>query len=270
MVMERFGREIRFAVFLAACVLFCGCFEYNEEIRFNDDGSGTVRVYGWIDYEIAKRFYSGEEDQQVMPPLTAGMVDYLAVGSRKVDVEEVSVVPEGGKWVFDITLAFADMEELRKTNYFRQRGVNLTFQTAKKLRFTGKATPSPIEIAKDYADVYKDNPYSVKFLEMYGTNEFKALIEPGKLTYMVAMRGAKAVGNADRIDTTTKNTVEAHWSFDIDDLIDADSPVKLQLTTTLPPERGFTEVVVMLLVVSIVGILVASIRLVILKMQGAG
>lgn len=269
MVKTRFGREIRFAAVLAACLLLYGCFEYNEEIRFNSDGSGTVRAHGWIDYEVANRFYSGEDDQQVLPPITTGMVNYFAVGSRKVSIEEVSVMPAGGKWVFDITVAFANVEELRKTNYFRQRAVNLAFQTAKKLRFTGKATPSPLEIAKDHADVYKGNPYSAKFIEMYGTDEFKALAELGSLTYMVAIRGANAAGNADRVETTDQNTIEAYWSFNAGDLIDVEIPARFQLTTTLPPERGFTEVVVVLLVASIVGILAASIRLAMIKMKGA-
>jgi len=257
------------AVFAAVlCLAACGCFEYNEEIRLNEDGSGTVRVHGWIDYETASGFYSGAEDEQVLPPVTAGTVKYLITGSSKVWADEVTVVPEGGKWTFDIRVSFADIDELKKTNYFRQRNPSLAFRHAKELRFSCRATPTPVEMAKDYAEVYKDNPYSEKYIEAYGGERFSRLTNQADFDYVVSMRAADAAGNAQSVEAVEKNRIEGRWHFEARELLDAEKTVSLDLIATLPPERGFTEIVILLLLASVAGIIIPAVRLVIPKMQG--
>ncbi len=259
---------LRVGVVTVVCLALNGCLEYNEEIRLNPDGSGTVRVHGQIDYNAAMRYYDGPSDP-VRPPLTRAIVDSLLVGSEAVSISEISVLPEAGRWVYDITVYFSSISELARTSYFRNRAISVGLESPRELGFSASVSPTPFEVARDHAQTFRDNPYSAGFVEAYDTDQIRTHIERSRLSYLVSMRGIEGTGTADIVQPVRGGLVEARWQFAAAAVLNGRRDARLQLTTRLPGERGFTEVVILILLASVIGIIVAAVRLVILKMQGA-
>jgi len=261
----RFARALLVLVFASSLL---GCFEYKEEITINDDGSGTVKISGWIDGNITAPLYEGEEERMMPPPVGQGLAERLIVGSRKVTLTDYSMYSEGQKWVFEATIEFADLEELAKTKYFKQRKPSLTMVAAKELRYRSTIGRNLVDMAIDRSEIDKDNKYAAGFAAAMNTENFKNQVLGGKMTYSVAFKGTDATGTTDFVDAPAPNTVRGRWEFSVPDLLDAEEPARMELVSKLPPERGFTEVVMIVLVLSVIGILVPAVRLVILKIKG--
>ncbi len=254
-----------------ACVLFalsaCGCFEYTEEIFLNKDGSGTVTITGWIDGEAARAFYASEEASAVMPPVSRGIANAMSAGSEKVTIADFVSTLEAGRWQFEVTLDFADLDSLNRVKFFRQREFSLTYVTAKQTRFRGYPKPTLLQTARDMAEVYRDNPYSENFLAA-GETDIRKLVAGAPVVYKVTMPGSRVTGNAESTDRDPREgTVTAVWEYTLGEMISQEKPPRFELTVDLPAIQLFRAAVVILLILSLVGVLVPAIRLVILKLQ---
>ena len=97
--------------------------------------------------------------------------------------------------------------------------------------------------------------------------EFPANYSQANLIFTVLTRGISATG-ADKDDSPALNRIRAEWSFIAGDLAANEEGEKMEILVRLPPEKGFTEVVMVVLALSVIGILVPAIRLVIMKIQG--
>ena len=209
----------------------CGCFEYNEELTLNRDGTGTVRISGWIDAKVAEAFYSGEANTQLMPPITRGIANDMSVGTSDVRVAAFSSTLEGGKWLYDVTFEMVDLDALGAARFFRQREILLRYATAKQTRFSCYIEPSLLRLARDQAQVYKDNPYSEKLLAAMDSDDFKKSVSEAPLTYKVTLPGAKISGNATRMDIDPSGeTVSAVWEYRLSEIHESEKAPRFELT----------------------------------------
>lgn len=263
------SREVRLGVVVLLGALLCGCFEYTQEINIKNDGSGDVRITAWINADVAGHFRADVHGGEIPPPIRKALVKDMTLGSKQVKLTDVTVALEGDKWVYEITLSFQNVAALAKTKFFRRMHPSLDFVSTKRLRFKEGLTTTLIDIAKDRARTLNEDVYAGKFLKAVDTDEFKSLVSDAKLTYIVNMPGRTATGNSDHIDVSGNDRVRATWHFTMKNLLDQKAGSAIEVTSTLPPERGFSQIVIVLLLLSVVGMLVPAIRLVILKVKGA-
>ncbi|MCD6404622.1 MAG: hypothetical protein J7M19_02215 [Planctomycetes bacterium] len=263
------SRGLRLGAVVLLGTLLCGCFEYTQEININDDGSGEVRVTAWIDANVAGRFRADVRGGEIPAPIRKAVIRDITLGSKQVKLTDMTVVLEGDRWVYEITLAFQNAAALAKTKFFRRMHPSLDFVSTKQLRFKEGLTTTLIDIARDRAKTLNEDIYAENFLKAVDTDEFKSLVADAKLTYVVTMPGRTATGNSDRVEGIGDDRIRASWDFTMKNLLDQRAGSTLEITSTLPPERGFSQIVIVLLLLAVVGMLVPAIRLVILKVKGA-
>lgn len=261
------GARVLAVALFALCA--CGCFEYNEVITLNRDGTGTATISGWIDANVAESLYSGEEGRQVMPPVTEGIARDMSVGSEDVRVASFSCTLESGRWHYDVTIEFANLDALSDTVFFRQREMSLTYVTAKQTRFRCYIRPSLLQMARERAEKYTDNPYSEKLLAAIDSDDFKKAVADVPMTYKIVLPGVKISGNAARTDSDPSgDAVSAVWEYRLGDILTPDKAPRFELTMDLPEIQVYRIIVIVVLLLSLIGVLVPAIRLVILKLQG--
>jgi len=254
----------------AAALVFTGCFEYTEEIEINQDGSGTLTVHATIDAEAAAGFRGELEGEKVPPPVSIGAIRDRLVGSSQVRLQSDNIRLEGENWVYDVVVSFENIEALGSIRYLDRRNIRYGYPEPKKIRLSMRLQPDIVREALDAARTYESDPYAEKFIEAASEENFIDRVANAPMTYRVTMQGAGGVGNADEIRPLPDDRVRGTWEYKAGEIVGKETPRELQLTATLPPERGFTPLVVIVLLASVAGILVPAIRLVILKVRGLG
>ena len=257
----------RIGAVLSAVIILCGCFEYEEEITLEKDGSGTVRIRARIDAEAAA-VYQGGSTEKGQPPVNKGMINALSFGSRKAELGPTTIDREPKAWVYDVTLYFDDVESLANVKFFRSRKLVYRYVTAKEVRFGQSVVPTLLDLMKTQAETFQDNDYAYSFLQAIENDALKKMLAGARLTYTVIMPGTSAVGNTSDINDLGANKVSGQWSYTLGELAESELTERLNLRSTLPPEKGFTQLVILLLLASVVGILVTAIRLLLIKMKG--
>ena len=268
------------SVCVLAAMLLSGCFEYKETIDIARDGAGTVHITGWIDAKLARSFYTPLEDADEgapqRPPISKKLAIKLVGGSKSVQLTDFEIGLDDGKWKFDATIKFETLKDLGRTTLFKTRKPLLTYVTPKEVRYRRHLkttlTDLVLEVAKDLKPT--ENTYAVKFTGAMSdekfAKEFALNYAPANLIFTVLTRGASPTDatDADKVDSPELNRIRAEWSFIAGDLAANEEGEKMEILVRLPPEKGFTEVVMIVLALSVIGILVPAIRLVIMKIQG--
>ncbi len=266
---------------VSACVLaamsLSGCFEYKETIDIARDGAGTVRITGWIDAKLARSFYTplrdADKSAPSRPPISKKLATMLAGSSKKIQLTDFEIALEEGKWKFDATLKFETLKDLARIPLFKDRKPLLTYVTPKEIRYRRHLKTTLMEMVLEQAKNLKstESTYAVKFAKAMSdekfAKEFPANYSQANLIFTVLTRGISATG-ADKVDSPELNRIRAEWSFIAGDLAANEEGEKMEILVRLPPEKGFTEVVMVVLALSVIGILVPAIRLVIMKIQG--
>lgn len=265
------------SVCVLAAMSLSGCFEYKETIDIARDGAGTVHITGWIDAKLARSFYTplenADEGAPHRPPISKKLANKMAGGSSNVQLTDFNIELDDGKWVFDATLKFETLKDLAKIPLFKNRKPLLTYVTPKEVSYRRHLkttlTGLMLEVAKDLKPT--ENTYVVKFTGAMSdekfAKEFAANYAQANVIFTVLTRGTSATG-ADIVTYPELNRVRAEWSFLAGDLAANEEGEKMEMLVRLPPEKGFTEVVMVVLALSVIGILVPAIRLVIMKIQG--
>ena len=249
-----------------------GCFEYAEVIRIKADGSGTVEINASVPEAVAATYRVGSFSGQVPPPVSEGIVQKLMVGSRGVNISACDIELEGGVWKYNVFIDFDNVRSLAQTKYFKQRNLSLHFSSAKELHFRQDIYPSLVQMAADEAKTtaFKEYPYSKPFLAAVEAPDFKDVVANAKIRYSVVVPGIRILSGFDGdTDILSDGLISAGKDYKITDFMQANIKQLMDFRTVLPEERGFTPLVIALLLASIVGILVPAIRLLLIKARGA-
>lgn len=263
----------RLAGILMSAVLCCGCLEYKETLTFNKDGSGSVEITLSIQEQVSSSFLSDEVrlSGKIPPPLKEPAIRAQFYGSRAVNVSAcvVPTRPEDGAWKYIIKADFENIGSLSATKYFKQRGLLLAFSGPKELHFRESFTPSLLALATAEAKNLANDPYAASYLASVDAPDFVKTLQGAKLRYEVVVPGERAVqpveGTAEVVEG---GFVKVSREFQLSDFANRNATQSLDVKSVQPEEEGFTPVVVLLLLLSIVGILVPALRLLLLKVQG--
>jgi len=244
-----------------------GCLEYKEVVTVTSDGSGTVEIDATIPERIAADYRTGTYTGKTPAPVREGVIQQWFTGSTGARITDLQVELINNVWTYRVTLDFDSIRSLARVKYFKGRNISVSYPSAKELRFRQEIWPTLLQMAKDQAKLLSDDAYVPEFLAKVDTDGFRPLLADSKLKYQVVMPGLSAQYNGTY-------TLEANDNIratrDLTMAVAADQTAKevMDIRATLPPEQGFTPVVVLLLLASLAGILVTAIRLLVLKMRG--
>lgn len=262
---------LRLVILTLFLPLAWGCFDYEEVITISDDGSGTVEITASIDKALADRYVDVTQyPEGPPPPVTSGIIrQSLMIGSANVKVEDVNVELKDDRWQYRVALTFSDIESLAKVTYFRPRSLKLTWEGGKRLVFGQLLKPTLVALAASQAKTATEHPYSQAFLLAVAAPDFYTEnVIRSTCNYEVVLPGIKAMSPNGRISTRSNELVSVRWEFTAGDLKNTDSTPSLRVTSTLPAEKGFMPLVIVILLASVVGVLIPAIRLLVLKMRG--
>jgi hypothetical protein len=263
----------RLCVLALALPLVWGCYKYKEMITIEQGGKGTVHITASIPEKSSKDvvyYDSSKITGKVPPPITAGLIENMFLGSKQVKVASRVISPEpvDGQWQYDIIVEFASVDALKLTRYFSNRAISLSFPGGRQMKFTEKLSPTLIEMAKAEAKSLPKDAYAPMFLVTASAPDFNDVVGSAEVSYGITMPGIDAsvdptaqctvAGNPD-------NTTTATWNYSAKDLSAMTPPPTLSMAVALPAERGFMPIVIVLLLASVVGILAPAIRLLMLK-----
>jgi hypothetical protein len=263
----------RLAIVVVSALVCCGCLEYKETITFNKDGSGSVEITLSIQDSVASSFLSDEvkASGKIPPPLREPSIRSQFYGSKSVFVSTcvVPTEPENGVWKYHVKAEFDSVGSLSVTKYFKQRALLLAFSGPKELHFREDFTPSLLTMTTAEAKNLANDPYASSYLASVDAPDFAKTIQGAKLTHEVVVPGERAVQPVEGMtEVLPGGFIKVSRDFQLTDFLNKNARQYLDVKTVQPQEEGFTPVVVVLLLLSIVGILVPALRLLLLKVQG--
>ena len=270
-MMTHGGRAaLRFALAVLVSAAAWGCFEYKEVLTLKDDGSGTVHITATVPESTAAQFRTEESEGKTPAPVRAGVIQQMMVGTRNARLARCDVTLENGLWTYDVIVEFTNIRELTKVVYFKQRNVRVELATAKEMRFHEEIRPSLVQMAKDQAKVLTEDAYSKALLDKAEKPVFQALVESAKMTFEVVLPGIGATFEGQYFiekDERGESMIRATKEFKQSDFAPTATNPVFDVTAIMPPERGFTSLVVLLLLASLVGAVIPALRLFVLKMH---
>ncbi len=97
------------------------CFEYNERLIINEDGSGKLEVeyWGYSDSDMDfndKEYWLSEDDDDIRRNVKKNFT------ARNVKLDKFRVRDRGEKRYVNFTVKFKNVKDLNRTRYFRKNG----------------------------------------------------------------------------------------------------------------------------------------------------
>ena len=246
-------------VLLAAVALVAGCLEYDERIELNPDGSGVVRIHLTI-AEQAMALHGqaeakSEADLFPMPP--GQFADELK--AEKLEVLSLRAESKGGMRHFYIVIAFRDVQDLVRSEYFGGR--EFTFRKEKDNLYRVKQT---LDVAAGMSDDKKDDkpeaapaekdaeaPADGKpeppedetpakpdlkrktFAKQMDLNKerMKKVLKNASLKFSVELVG----GHVHETDGRSHRSVVSTWTFPLEDLVDKKPKLSMEAVFSSDP-----------------------------------
>ncbi len=192
------------AITLAAlAALFCGCFEYEEELSLQANGTGTLRV-----------FYRTHEDTEVngdgytLPKERDDIKREIEekYTSDKVTLREFRVEESGGWQEVDFTVSFDKAVDLNSIRHFTNNKIEITEKSRGRYRFF-----RTMEIDSNW-----DEDEEASFLEKMAVAFLEnAVLDKVKFRFTVNSQGEIEGHNADWL----RDKKTAVWRFTLTDLV---------------------------------------------------
>ncbi len=110
----------------ALAALAAGCVSYDERIELNPDGSGVVRMHVTVAEQVigpAGKVSAEKEDDLLPMPRKEMIAD---IEKQGFTVKNLRVESTGGLRHFYLVLAFRNIEDVRKSEFFGGRTVSVT------------------------------------------------------------------------------------------------------------------------------------------------
>jgi len=242
-------RKMALLGILGFVLIISGCIEYDEDLVFNEDGSGTVKVKYSVSEQLAAMMGMSEQNDKEKGemPLEKDKVEALFKDNECFELSDLKVEVSEGRRIVSFNLKFKDYKELEKTEFFAwkegftfKKNEDGTFLYERKSEKMGEMTgQTPAEEEKkeegkeegEKTDAEKAAEEAAKKMEEASKEMARAMMKGmtaqfglPKIVFKVTLPKEIAETNADSHEGKTAN-----WKFEYK-FDESDDKMKQEMT----------------------------------------